>query len=134
MALKPLTVKIGADTTALERGLNKAGRSIAGLAKAAGAAGVLVAGALAAMTTQGLAAVDAQTKLARSLDGSANALRAVQIAAGYAGVSVSEANTAMQQLNRELERAKEKGTPAHDAHGKTGRPYQGARPVIWSGI
>ena len=120
MALKPLTVKIGADTTALERGLNKAGRSIAGLAKAAGAAGVLVAGALAAMTTQGLAAIDAQTKLARSLDGSANSLRAVQIAAGYAGVSVGEANTAMQQLNRELERAKEKGTPAHDALAKLG--------------
>jgi hypothetical protein len=115
MALKPLTVKIGADTTALERGLNKAGRSIAGLAKAAGAAGVLVAGALAAMTTQGLAAVDAQTKLARSIDGSANSLRAVQIAAGYAGVSVGEANTAMQQLNRELERAKEEGSPAADA-------------------
>ena len=120
MALKPLLVKIGADTTALERGLNKAGRSIAGLAKAAGAAGVLVAGALTAMTTQGLAAVDAQTKLARSLDGSANSLRAVQIAAGYAGVSVGEANTAMQQLNRELERAKEEGSPAADALKKLG--------------
>lgn len=120
MALKPLLVKIGADTTQLERGLNRAGRSIAGLAKAAGAAGVLVAGALAAMTTQGLAAVDAQTKLARSLDGSANSLRAVQIAAGYAGVSVGEANTAMQQLNRELERAKEEGSPAADALKKLG--------------
>lgn len=120
MAIKPLLVKIGADTSGLERGLNRAGRSLAGLAKAAGAAGVLVGGALAAMTTQGLAAVDAQTKLARSVDASANALRAVQIAAGYAGVSVGEANTAMQQLNREMERAKEKGSPAQEALAKLG--------------
>jgi hypothetical protein len=120
MALKPLLVKIGADTSGLERGLNRASRSLAGLAKAAGAAGVLVGGALAAMTTQGLAAVDAQTKLARSVDASANALRAVQIAAGYAGVSVGEANTAMQQLNREMERAKEKGSPAQEALAKLG--------------
>ena len=120
MALKPLLVKIGADTTGLERGLKRAGRNLAGLAKAAGAAGVLVGGALAAMTTQGLAAVDAQTKLARSIDGSVNALRAVQIAAGYAGVSVGEANTAMQQLNRELEAAKEKGSPAQKALAKLG--------------
>jgi hypothetical protein len=120
MAIKPLLVKIGADTTGLERGLKRAGRNLAGLAKAAGAAGVLVGGALAAMTTQGLAAVDAQTKLARSIDGSVNALRAVQIAAGYAGVSVGEANTAMQQLNRELEAAKEKGSPAQKALAKLG--------------
>jgi len=120
MALKPLLVKIGADTSGLERGLNRAGRSLAGLAKAAAATGVLVGGALAAMTVAGLNAVDAQTKLARSLDGSANSLRAVQIAAGYAGVSVGEANTAMQQLNRELERAKEEGTPAQEALAKLG--------------
>lgn len=120
MALKPLLVKIGADTTQLERGLKRAGVGLAGLAKAAGAAGLAVGGALTAMTAQGLAAVDAQTKLARSLDGSANSLRAVQIAAGYAGVSVGEANTAMQQLNRELERAKEEGTPAQEALAKLG--------------
>lgn len=120
MALKPLLVKIGADTTGLERGLKRASVGLAGLAKAAGAAGLAVGGALTAMTAQGLAAVDAQTKLARSLDGSANSLRAVQIAAGYAGVSVGEANTAMQQLNRELERAKEEGSPAQEALAKLG--------------
>ena len=120
MAIAPLIVKIGADTSGLESGLKRSAAGLAGMAKAAAAAGVLVAGALTAMTVKGLSAVDAQVKLARSLDGSANALRAVQIAAGYAGVSVGEADTAMQNLNRELERAKEVGTPAQEALAKLG--------------
>lgn len=120
MALPKIEVKIGADASELDRTLRRSRAALAGLAKAAVAAGVAFSGALTAMTVAGLSAVDAQTKLARSLDGSASSLRAVQIAAGYAGVSVGEANTAMQQLNRELERAKEEGTPAQQALAKLG--------------
>ena len=54
MALKPLLVKIGADTSGLERGLKRAGVGLAGLAKAAGASAALVGGALSAMAVQGL--------------------------------------------------------------------------------
>ena len=54
MALKPLLVKIGADTSGLERGLKRAGLGLAGLAKAAGASAALVGGALSAMAVQGL--------------------------------------------------------------------------------
>ena len=120
MALPALLVKIGADTQGLDSALGKARRGFAGLAKAAAASGVLVAGAFTAMAVQGLRAVDANTKLARSIDGTINGLRAVQIAASYAGVGVGEANTAIQQLNRELVSAREAGTPAHLALQRIG--------------
>ena len=120
MALPALLVKIGADTKGLDTALGKAKRGFAGLAKAAAASGVLVAGALTAMAVQGLRTVDANVKLARSMDGTMNGLRAVQIAAGYAGVSLGEANTAMQSLNRELVSATEKGSPAFKALQKIG--------------
>jgi hypothetical protein len=120
MALPALLVKIGADTKGLDTALGRAKRGFAGLAKAAAASGVLVAGALTAMAVQGLRTVDANVKLARSMDGTMNGLRAVQIAAGYAGVSLGEANTAMQSLNRELVSATEKGSPAFKALQKIG--------------
>ena len=120
MALKPLKVVISGDTTRLENALGRAGRSLAGLGVAAGAAGALVTGAIAAMTVQGLRAVDANTKLARSMDATVNGLKAVQLAAGYAGVSVGDANSSMQKMNAELIRAREKGTPAYDALRKIG--------------
>jgi len=120
MALPALLVKIGADTQGLDNALGKAKRGFAGLAKAAAASGVLVAGAFTAMAVQGLRVVDANAKLARSMDGTINGLRAVQIAASYAGVSVGEANTALQQLNRELISAQEEGTPAYKALRKLG--------------
>lgn len=120
MALPALIVKIGADTEGLDSALGKAKSGFAGLAKAAAASGVLVAGAFTAMAVQGLRVVDANAKLARSMDGTINGLRAVQIAASYAGVSVGEANTAMQQLNRELVSAQEEGTPAYKALRKIG--------------
>ena len=120
MALPALLVKIGADTQGLDSALGKARRGFAGLAKAAAASGVLVAGAFTAMAVQGLRVVDANTKLARSIDGTVNGLRAVQIAASYAGISVGEANTSIQQLNRELVSAREAGTPAHLALQRIG--------------
>jgi hypothetical protein len=72
------------------------------------------------MTAAGLRNVDTNVKLARSMDGTVNALTAVQIAAGYAGVSVGEANTSMQTLNRELASATEEGSPAAKALERLG--------------
>lgn len=120
MALPPLKVKIGADTDGFDRAMGRAKKTVAGFAVAAGAAFVGVAAGIAAMTTKGLAAVDAQAKLARSIDGTVNGLRAVQLAGGDAGVSLGELNTAAQQLNRELARAAEGTGPAAEALGKLG--------------
>lgn len=120
MALKPLKVQITGDTSGLDKALDTAGRNLKGLATAAAAGSVVVVGALAAMTASGLKQVDANTKLARSMDATVNGLRAVQQAAGYAGISTGEATAAFQQMNRELVRAAEKGTPAYDALRKIG--------------
>ena len=120
MALPPINVIIGADTSALDNGLSKAKKGLKGLAIAGAAAGAAVAAGLAAMTKAGLANVDMQAKLARSMDGTVNGLRALQIAAGDVGVSKEEAATAMQKMNRELVRAKEVGSPAYEALQKLG--------------
>ncbi len=115
MALKPLKVVIGGDTSQLDKALGRAGRNIKGFAIAAAGAAVAAAGGLAVLTRRGLESVDAMAKLSRSMDASINGLRAVQIAASEAGVSISEASTSLQQLSRELVRAEEEGSPAADA-------------------
>lgn len=115
MTLKPLKVVIGGDTSQLDRALDRAGRNIKGFAIAAAGAAVAAAGGLAVLTRRGLESVDAMAKLSRSMDASINGLRAVQIAASEAGVSVADANTSMQMLSRELVRAEEAGTPAAKA-------------------
>jgi hypothetical protein len=120
MALPPLLVKINGDSSGLDSALGKAGAGLKKLGVAAGVAAVAVVGGLAAMTAAGLRNVDTNVKLARSMDGTVNALTAVQIAAGYAGVSVGEANTSMQTLNRELASANEAGSPAAKALEKLG--------------
>jgi len=120
MALPPLLVKINGDSSGLDSALGKAGAGLKKLGVAAGVAAVAVVGGLAAMTAAGLRNVDTNVKLARSMDGTVNALTAVQIAAGYAGISVGEANTSMQTLNRELASANEAGSPAAKALEKLG--------------
>lgn len=115
MALKPLKVVIGGDTSQLDKALDRAGRNIKGFAIAAAGAAVAAAGGLAVLTRRGLESVDAMAKLSRSMDSSINGLRAVQIAASEAGVSIGDANTSLQQLSRELVRAEEAGSPAADA-------------------
>jgi len=120
MALPPLLVNINGDSSGLDSALGKAGKSLKNLGVIAGAAAVAVVGGLAAMTAAGLRNVDTNVKLARSMDGTVNALTAVQVAAGYAGVSVGEANTSMQTLNRELASANEAGSPAAKALDRLG--------------
>ena len=120
MALKPLLVRITGDDTDLDKTLGRAQAGLKGLAVAAAASGALVAGALTAMAVNGLKTVDANQKLARSMDATVNGLKAVQLAAGYTGVSVEEANGALQTMNRELASAAEKGSPAQKALAKLG--------------
>lgn len=120
MALNPLKVRITGDTKDVEDAMTRVSGGLKGVGVAAAAASAAVVGGLAAMTVAGLKAVDQNVKLARSMDATADGLRAVQLAAGYAGVSVEEANTAMQTLNRELARATERGSPAAEALSKLG--------------
>ncbi|MFW8636711.1 hypothetical protein [Cribrihabitans pelagius] len=118
-----LKIRIGGDTKDLARGIGRAKAMIQGFARvskvAAGVAAASFAAAsagLTAMTKGGLSYVDAQAKMARSVDGTIDGLRALQIAGGYAGASVEQVNGAVQQMGKRLaEAAREGKGPAADA-------------------
>ncbi|KEJ93987.1 hypothetical protein SAMN05444149_108105 [Pseudosulfitobacter pseudonitzschiae] len=118
-----LKVSIGADTKDLARGIGRAKALMSGLSRvaqvsgvAAGAAFAAASAGLIAMTKGGLEAVDAQAKMARSVDGTIDGLRALQIAGSDAGVAVSEMNGAVQMMGKRLSEAAREGSgPAHDA-------------------
>lgn len=115
MALPELKVKIGADTDGLDRGLNKSTMSVQKFAAVGAAAFAAVGAAITALTMKGLSFVDSQAKLARSMDATANGLRAVQFAGKDAGVSVEGVNTSLQMMARRLIDARTEGTPAANA-------------------
>ena len=118
-----LKVSIGADTKDLARGIGRAKALMGSLSRiakvsgvAAGAAFAAASVGLVAMTKGGLEAVDAQAKMARSVDGTIDGLRALQIAGSDAGVSVGEMNGAVQMMGKRLAEAARDGTgPAADA-------------------
>lgn len=109
----------GAET---ERSVTRSTESITrGFRSLAAALGVAV-GVAASIRgiTNALSRLDDIAKQSRSIDATANGLRAVQLAAGDAGVSAEAATTALQQMTRELARA-ERGTgPAADALRRLG--------------
>jgi hypothetical protein len=118
-----LKVSIGADTKDLARGIGRAKALMGSLSRIAKVSGVAAGAAFAAasvgmvaMTKGGLEAVDAQAKMARSVDGTIDGLRALQIAGSDAGVSVGEMNGAVQMMGKRLAEAARDGTgPAADA-------------------
>lgn len=80
---------------------NQAQQALSGLKKALGAvAGAFAIKELVEFSKESLAMVDAQAKLARSLDGTADGVKAVQIAAGDAGLDGLDGSLA--RLNRRL--------------------------------
>lgn len=93
----------------VEKDMQKVGKAAkVGLVAVSGAA-ITAGTALTAMTVQGLKNVDAQNKLARSLDTSYDSLSALNIAFDEAGVDGYEAS--LNRMNRRLGAA-EKGTGA----------------------
>ena len=108
-----LTVRIGADTSGLERGERQAEGSMRRMGQQArqtanrlamigGAAAAAGAAIVTHLTRQGLEAVDAQAKLARALDGTIDGLRGAQLAAEDAGVATDTFNSAAARMNARL--------------------------------
>lgn len=119
-SLGAMSVEINADTSGLERGTQRARGSLGGIGAKAGkvaakmaALGAAAAAAGAAMGAKlysnGAKFIDQQAKMARTLDGSIDGLRALQIAASDAGTSENVAADAAQKLNGRLAEA-ERGT------------------------
>lgn len=92
-----IRVRIIGDDSDLQKKLADSSKAVA---KYAAAAGVAAAAAATALTVQGLKAVDAQAKLARSLNTTIDSLRAMQMAASEAGLDGMEGSLA--RLNRRL--------------------------------
>ncbi len=126
-----LLVRVGVDTAAARRGAAEAGRilgrvgnnatdvtkRLAAISAAAAAAGAALGTSL---TRTGLAAVDAQAKLARQLDGTIGGLRGLQLAGNDAGVSTETMNSALQRMSARLGEAMTGTGTAKDALDRLG--------------
>lgn len=114
-----LFAKLGGDASGLQRALGAAqkdvGKTALGLKKLGSvavaafkilaAAAVAATAALSALVVSGLKNIDAQAKLARSMDATIDGLRGVQIAAGEAGVNSGQLGSSLQMLNSRLAEA-----------------------------
>lgn len=129
--LGTLAVTLGAKTGQFTRDLDGAEKKLGNTAKsmrgfigsaakvgvAAVAAGAAIVGSL---VVAGLRAIDSQAKLARSIDGTIDGLRGLQIAANDAGVSEQALTTSVTKLNQALGVAMRTAGPARDTLDKLG--------------
>lgn len=123
-----LRARLGLDAGQFNRGLDKAQSRTRRFASAVGknvalAAAAMTAAAvagIAAMTRQSMTFVDEQAKVARTIDGSIDGLRALQIAAGDAGVASADLNKSMQMIGARLVEAKVKGGASAKALDRLG--------------
>lgn len=120
MALPPLNLVISADASQLNTALNVAQRNATRAAVAITAALGGIGVALIDQTRRGLQFVDSQVKAARAMDATADGLRAVQIAASDAGVSMQSMSRDLQTMTRELSRAATEGGPPAEALERLG--------------
>ncbi len=128
-----LRARMGLDASQFNRGLDNARGRVSKFAVTIGRsmalAGVAMAGAAAAgvgaLTRSSLSFVDQQAKLARSIDGSIDALRALQLAGNDAGVSSDTLNASMQKLGTKLVEANVKGGASADALDRIGLSAKG---------
>ncbi len=81
-----------------------------GVTAAGAAAAAAAAGGIAALTREGMNAIDSQAKLARSLGGTIDGLRALNIAASDSGIDGVEAS--LNRMNRRLGAVEMNGGPA----------------------
>jgi hypothetical protein len=123
-----LRARMGLDSSQFNRGLDTARGRVrkfaATIGRSMALAGVAMAGAAAAgvgaLTRSSLTFVDQQAKLARSIDGSIDALRALQLAGNDAGVSSDTLNASMQKLGTKLVEANVKGGASAKALDRMG--------------
>ena len=84
------------------------------------AAAAAAVASVAALTAKSMQFVDQQAKVARTIDGSIDGLRALQMAAGDAGVANSDLNKSMQMIGARLVEAEVKGGASADALKRLG--------------
>ena len=103
--LPGLKVKIGADTSDLDRKLSDVQSKLRKFAKAAAIATAAAAAATAALWAKTSAAIDAQAKLAQTLNSPIAGLQVLERAGERAGVSMGGVEQATKDLQRRLSQA-----------------------------
>lgn len=120
MSLPPLKVKIGADTSELEKKLGATQAKMLRFAKVAAAAGAAVAAAMGVLARRSMTAIDAQAKLAQSLNTTTKSIQVLSRAGELAGVSMSGIEQATKDLTRRLSQAASGTGPAVKALDRLG--------------
>tara|TARA_R110000868_G_scaffold223318_2_gene475201 strand:- start:8464 stop:10455 length:1992 start_codon:yes stop_codon:yes gene_type:complete len=103
--LPSLKVKIGADTSDLDRKLGDTQARLRRFAKIGAAAAVAAAVATAALFVRTAAAIDAQAKLAQSLGTTVKSMQVLERAGQLAGVNMTGIGMATKDLTRRLSQA-----------------------------
>ena len=118
-----LRVNLGLDSAQFQRGARRARNPINQLRSQflrVASAATAMGAALSLAVRSGLRDVDRVAKAARTIDGTTGALRALELAAGDAGVSQSDVTNAAQRMTREIARAAREGGRGADALGRLG--------------
>jgi len=121
MATAPeLKIKVGADTSSLEKGLASSNRTVKNFAIKATAALMAVRTATASIGVAAMNTIDAQAKLAQSLNTTTESIQILDRAGSLAGVSMSSVEQATKDLTRRLSQAAGGTGPAVDALNRLG--------------
>jgi hypothetical protein len=126
-----LGIKIGADTSDLDRNLSQASRkvgefsdSVAASAKSlalwASAAAAAGAAAITALVRNSMEAIDAQAKLARQLNATTVGLESVRRAADLSGVGADNVTAAMRRLDVQIGEAARGSNQAQETFARLG--------------
>jgi hypothetical protein len=111
MSLPPIVAKITADTSELSKGLGDATTRLRTFAKVGGAAVGAVGVAMVALTKASLSNIDANTKQARSLGLTHDALKRMALVANEAGVETGQLTSMLGLMQRNIDALAE-GTKA----------------------
>ncbi|HEV8035855.1 hypothetical protein [Yoonia sp.] len=128
MSLPPLNVKIGADTSGLDKGLNKSQQIAKRFAVGVAGAAVAVGTAMLAMTKRSMENLDALTKQARQIGLTADRFQAMSLVAAEAGVSTGALTNSLGIMQRnivELQRGTQTQVRAFEALGLSIRDLEG---------
>lgn len=134
MAGPEVKVKVGADTSGLDKGLKGAEARLSIFAKGAAVAGAAVAAtgaAVIALTKASLANIDATAKMARSIGLSTSALQDMSLVANEAGVETGKLTSMLGLMQRnisELQKGTKLQTDAFASMGLTIADLQGLSP------
>lgn len=123
-----LRVNLGLDSAEFSKGVQKTQASTKDLAKrfaVLGAAAASLATAIGAMAISSANEIDKTVKAARRLDSSVLGFRALEMAAGEAGVSLSSLTNDVQTMNREIAAGTKNAIKALNTLGLSAKDLEG---------